>query len=282
MVGQLVSGTLHVVATPLGNLGDLSVRAMEVLRAVPVVAAEDTRRARVLLRHVGAAPVLLSCHAHSSEGRLDAILDRLTGGEDVALITDAGTPTVSDPGSALVRRARTAGISVVTVPGPTAVAAALSISGIPADRYTFLGFLPRKGAARRDLLAQIAESRWTCVMFESPNRVLRLLEDLVAECGTDRDAAVARELTKVHEELRAGNLAELVVYYRENPPRGEVTVIVAGARPGAAQDDVDEEAVRERATVLLASGVSRRDAAATLARELPIGKREAYRIVTSL
>jgi 16S rRNA (cytidine1402-2'-O)-methyltransferase len=280
--GQLVSGTLHVVATPLGNLGDLSVRAMDVLRAVPLIAAEDTRRARALLRHVGAQPALVSLHAHSPERRLDDILERLTNGDDVALITDAGTPTVSDPGSVLVRRAWAAGIAVVTVPGPTAVAAALSISGLPADRYTFLGFLPRKGASRRDLLAEIAGARWTCVVFESPNRLVRLLEDLAQVCGTDRAAAVARELTKVHEELRPGNLTELAGYYRENPPRGEVTVIVAGARPGAAADDVDEVVIRERASALLATGLSRRDAAAALARELPIGKREAYRIVTSL
>jgi 16S rRNA (cytidine1402-2'-O)-methyltransferase len=280
--GHLVSGTLHVVATPLGNLGDLSTRAIAVLRSVALVAAEDTRRARVLLQHVGARPDVVSFHAHSHERRLEAILARLVAGEEVALVTDAGTPTVSDPGTALVRRARAAGISVVTVPGPTAVAAALAISGLPADRYTFLGFPPRKGRERRALLATVADTPWTCVLFESPNRVVTLLHDLAAVCGDDREAAVGRELTKVHEELVAGNLARLAGYYQEHPPRGEVTVVVAGRSPGADEPPIDESTLRRRAEALLSEGVSRRDAAARLAAEFPVGKREAYRIVTSL
>ncbi|KPK00743.1 MAG: hypothetical protein AMS20_15080 [Gemmatimonas sp. SG8_28] len=282
MDGYLVSGTLHIVATPLGNLGDLSVRAMDVLRAVAVVAAEDTRRARVLLQHVGARPRLVSFHAHSGERRLAEILAFLARGEDVALVSDAGTPTVSDPGTTLVRRAREADVPVVSVPGPTAVAAALAISGLPADRYTFLGFVPRKGRERRSLLESAASAPWTCVLFESPNRLVPLLEDLAAVCGDDREAAVARELTKVHEELEAGNLERLAGYYREHPPRGEVTVVVAGRPSGAEEPLVDETTLRERASALLSEGLSRRDAAARLAGEFPIGKREAYRIVTSL
>jgi 16S rRNA (cytidine1402-2'-O)-methyltransferase len=277
-----VSGTLHIVATPLGNLGDLSVRAIDVLRAVAVVAAEDTRRARVLLQHVGARPRLVSFHAHSGERRLAEILAFLARGEDVALVSDAGTPTVSDPGTTLVRRAREADVPVVSVPGPTAVAAALAISGLPADRYTFLGFVPRKGRERRSLLASVASAPWTCVLFESPNRLVALLEDLAAVCGDDREAAVARELTKVHEELEAGNLVRLAGYYRGSPPRGEVTVVVAGRPPGAEEPLLDETTVRERASALLVEGLSRRDTAARLAEECPIGKREAYRIVTSL
>jgi 16S rRNA (cytidine1402-2'-O)-methyltransferase len=277
-----VSGTLHIVATPLGNLGDLSVRAMDVLRAVAVVAAEDTRRARVLLQHVGARPRLVSFHAHSGERRLAEILAFLARGEDVALVSDAGTPTVSDPGTTLVRRAREADVPVVSVPGPTAVAAALAISGLPADRYTFLGFVPRKGRERRSLLESAASAPWTCVLFESPNRLVPLLEDLAAVCGDDREAAVARELTKVHEELEAGNLERLAGYYREHPPRGEVTVVVAGRPSGAEEPLVDETTLRERASALLSEGLSRRDAAGRLAGEFPIGKREAYRIVTSL
>ena len=277
-----MSGTLHIVATPLGNLGDLSVRAMDVLRAVAVVAAEDTRRARVLLQHVGARPRLVSFHAHSGERRLAEILAFLARGEDVALVSDAGTPTVSDPGTTLVRRAREADVPVVSVPGPTAVAAALAISGLPADRYTFLGFVPRKGRERRSLLESAASAPWTCVLFESPNRLVPLLEDLAAVCGDDREAAVARELTKVHEELEAGNLERLAGYYREHPPRGEVTVVVAGRPSGAEEPLVDETTLRERASALLSEGLSRRDAAGRLAGEFPIGKREAYRIVTSL
>lgn len=274
------AGTLHVVATPLGNLGDLSDRAKQVLRAVTTVAAEDTRRARVLLQHCGARPRVLSYHAHSPEGRLDSLLELLSGGDDVAVITDAGTPAVSDPGAELVRRARELGATVVTVPGPSAVAAALSISGFPADRYTFLGFLPRKGRDRRRLLESVSAAPWTTVLFEAPPRLVKLLEDLSKVCGGEREAAVARELTKVHEELNAGTLDELAVYYEENPPKGEVTVLIAGQRGEPAE--VDEEAVRARARTLLDEGLSGRDTAGRLAEEFALPRREAYRIVTKL
>jgi len=274
------AGTLHVVATPLGNLGDLSDRAKQVLRAVTTVAAEDTRRARVLLQHCGARPRVLSYHAHSPEGRLDSLLELLSGGDDVAVITDAGTPAVSDPGAELVRRARELGATVVTVPGPSAVAAALSISGFPADRYTFLGFLPRKGRDRRRLLESVSAAPWTTVLFEAPPRLVKLLEDLSKVCGGEREAAVARELTKVHEELNAGTLDQLAVYYEENPPKGEVTVLIAGQRGEPAE--VDEEAVRARARTLLDEGLSGRDTAGRLAEEFALPRREAYRIVTKL
>lgn len=275
-----MSGTLYVVATPLGNLGDLSDRAKVVLRAVPLVAAEDTRRARVLLGHVGARPRVLSCHAHSPPKRIDLLARRLAEGEDVALLTDAGTPSVSDPGTTLVRRARETGAPVVVIPGPSAVAAALSVSGLPADRYTFLGFLPRKGAERRRLVEAAARSAWTVVVFESPERLVRLLEDLARVCGGGRDAAVARELTKVYEEVKTGTLSDLAVYYRETPPRGEVTVLVAGA--AAPGPSVRDEDLRARARALLARGMSRRDVAASLASEFAVSRREAYRMVTSL
>lgn len=275
-----MSGTLYVVATPLGNLGDLSDRAKVVLRAVPLVAAEDTRRARVLLGHVGARPRVLSCHAHSPPKRIDLLARRLAEGEDVALLTDAGTPSVSDPGTTLVRRARETGAPVVVIPGPSAVAAALSVSGLPADRYTFLGFLPRKGAERRRLVEAAARSAWTVVVFESPERLVRLLEDLARVCGGGRDAAVARELTKVYEEVKTGTLSDLAVYYRETPPRGEVTVLVAGA--AAPEPSVRDEDLRARARALLARGMSRRDVAASLASEFAVSRREAYRMVTSL
>lgn len=274
------TGTLYVVATPLGNLGDLSDRAKAVLCEVGTVAAEDTRRARVLLQHVGASPRVLSYHAHSAPARGRQLIAVLADGGDVALLSDAGTPAVSDPGSDLVEQARQAGARVVAVPGPSAVAAALSISGFPASRYTFLGFLPRKGAERKRLLEVAASSPWTTVVFESPVRLVRLLEELAAACGAEREAAVARELTKRHEELRTGTLAELAVYYDENTPRGEVTVLVAGgvADPPAA----DPDTVRQRAAELIAAGLTRRDAADRLAAEFALPRREAYRAVNEL
>ncbi len=170
----------------------------------------------------------MSFHAHSTDAVLQRILHLLGTGKDVALVTDAGTPTVSDPGALLVAAARARDVPVVTVPGPTAVAAALSVSGISADRYVFLGFLPRKGTDRRRLLDTIAKSEWTVVLFEAPNRVAELLTDLEAVCGGERTAVVARELTKIFEETRSGTLTELAGYYADAPPRGEVTVVVTG------------------------------------------------------
>ncbi len=277
-----MAGTLYVVATPLGNLGDLSPRAADTLKRAAVVAAEDTRHTKVLLAHVGSSAELVSFHAHSTERALERILALLGGGKDVALVTDAGTPTVSDPGAELVAAARARDVPVVTVPGPTAVAAALAVSGLAADRYLFLGFLPRKGADRRRLLDTVAQSEWTAVLFEAPNRVAELLADLAGACGDDRPAAVARELTKVFEETRAGTLAELAGYYAEAPPRGEVTVIVAGtgkAPPPAAGRAPDPEA---RARSLLAQGKTRKDVAEQLADETGLSRNAAYRLVMEL
>lgn len=278
-----MAGTLYVVATPLGNLGDLSPRAAQTLKSVAIVAAEDTRHSRPLLSHVGSAADLVSFHAHSNDGDLRRLLERLAGGQDVALITDAGTPLVSDPGVSLVAAARERGIPVITIPGPNAVVAALAVAGLSADRYLFLGFLPRKGGDRKRLLATVAESPWTVVLFESPLRVGELLADLVGACGDARKAAVARELTKVFEETRAGTLEELAGYYADAPVRGEVTVVVAGTGPGPAprpeSGAVDPEA---RARALLAEGLSRRDVADRLAEETGITRNTAYRLVNDL
>ncbi|MFQ5705089.1 MAG: 16S rRNA (cytidine(1402)-2'-O)-methyltransferase [Gemmatimonadales bacterium] len=268
------------MATPLGNLGDLSERALQVLRDVEIVAAEDTRRARVLLERAEAAPRMLSFHAHSPPSRLDQLLNALVDGAAVALITDAGTPGVSDPGFDLVRRAQEEGVQVVAIPGPSAVSAALSISGLPAGRYTFLGFLPRKGKDRQKLIDTVAGAPWTVVIFEAANRLVKLLGDLVDACGADRTAVAARELTKVHEEVKRGTLRDLQVYYQMHPPRGEVTVCVSGAEP--TNVDVDEAEVRERALDLLSHGVTRRDASAKVAAEFAIPRRDAYRMITNL
>jgi 16S rRNA (cytidine1402-2'-O)-methyltransferase len=275
-----VAGTLYVVATPLGNLGDLSPRAADTLKHAAVVAAEDTRHTKPLLVHVGSRAALVSFHAHSTERALARVLGMLGGGKDVALVTDAGTPTVSDPGAALVAEARARGIPVVTVPGPTAVAAALAVSGLAADRYLFLGFLPRKGGDRRRLLETVARSEWTVVLFEAPNRVAELLADLAAACGADRPAAVARELTKVFEETRSGTLADLSGYYAEAPPRGEVTVVVAGT--GKAPRSEPPPDPEKRARALLAQGLTRKDAAERLAEETGISRNTAYRLVNEL
>jgi 16S rRNA (cytidine1402-2'-O)-methyltransferase len=275
-----VAGTLYVVATPLGNLSDLSPRAAETLRRVTVVAAEDTRHSKPLLVHAGSTADLLSFHAHSSDADLRRLLHLLGTGKDVALITDAGTPGVSDPGARLVAAARERDVPVVTIPGPTAVAAALAVSGFSADRYAFLGFLPRKGGERQRLLEFVAASAWTVVVFEAPNRAAALLADLADVCGPDRQAVVARELTKIFEETRAGTLAELAGYYATAPVRGEVTIVVAGG--GTPAPDVHAPDLPERARTLLAQGLSRKDAAARLTEETGISRNTAYRIVNEL
>lgn len=273
-------GRLSVVATPLGNLGDLAPRAADALRTADLVAAEDTRRARTLLQHAGARPRLLSFHAHSPGSRLDAILDVLATGGAVALVTDAGTPTVSDPGAELVRRARETGATVEVIPGPSAVAAALSVSGFPADRYLFLGFPPRRGRERRELLDTAARCPWTVVLFESPQRVAMLLTDLAGAAGSERRAAVARELTKLHEEVRVGTLDALAGYYGSREVRGEITLVLEGAGPGAPQESPINPVSRARQ--LLNSGLSRKDAARQIADELGVPRNEAYRLVTDL
>ncbi|HVH67628.1 MAG TPA: 16S rRNA (cytidine(1402)-2'-O)-methyltransferase [Gemmatimonadales bacterium] len=275
-----MSGTLYVVATPLGNLEDLSPRAVATLTSVAAVAAEDTRHTKPLLVHVGARAELVSFHAHSTAAALRRVLQLLASGKDVALVTDAGTPAVSDPGALLVAAARARDVPVVAVPGPTAVAAALSVSGLTADRYVFLGFLPRKGGDRRRLLETVARSEWTVVLFEAPLRVAELLEDLKSACGGERLAVVARELTKVFEETRAGTLTELAGYYAEAPPRGEVTVIVAGTGKPARQEPPPDPEARARA--LLAQGMTRRDVAEQLAAETGITRNTAYRLVNEL
>jgi len=275
-----VAGTLYVVATPLGNLGDLSPRAADTLKRVAAVAAEDTRHSKPLLHHAGSKAELISFHAHSSDRALERILRILSKGRDVALITDAGTPAISDPGVVLVAAARERGIPIVTIPGPTAVAASLSVSGISGDRYVFLGFLPRKGSDRRRLLMTVASSEWTVVLFEAPNRVTQLLADLAEACGPERQAVVSRELTKVFEETRAGTLQELSEHYAEAPVRGEVTVVVAGT--GKARVEEEPPDPTERAKALLAEGMSRKDVADRLTEETGISRNAAYRLVNEL
>jgi len=274
-------GTLYIVATPLGNLGDLSTRAAEILRRVAVVAAEDTRRTRGLLTHLGASPQLLSYHAHSEDRRLETLLEILGDGRDVALVSDAGTPLVSDPGGELVAAAREAGVTVVPIPGPSAVATALSAAGLKSDRYLFLGFIPRKGSERTRLLARVAAEEWSVVLFEAPPRLVDLLQDLAATAGGGRRAVVARELTKLHEEIRSGTLDELVGYYSEHPPRGELTIVVEGTGTPAAPPDRTDDAVQQ-ATLLLAEGLTRREVARRLSATLGLSRNDAYRLVMEL
>jgi 16S rRNA (cytidine1402-2'-O)-methyltransferase len=230
-----VAGTLYVVATPIGNLGDLSPRAAEVLRTVQAVVAEDTRHTRRLFAHLGAEPPrLISLPAFDERARLGPALERLRAGDEVALCTDAGTPGVSDPGQKLVDAAWEAGARVVPIPGPSAALAALSASGLPSDRFLVAGFLPRKGGSRAEALAWLSRVPATLVLFEAGNRAAATLADLAAALG-DRRAVVGRELTKLHEELQRGRLGELAARLA-GPLRGEVTLVVEGPERGAAAE----------------------------------------------
>ena len=238
MEGRLPPG-LHVVATPIGNLGDLSPRAAETLRNAGRILVEDTRVTAKLLAHIGAKVPMIRYDDHSSEAERDAIVARL-GNEAIALVSDAGTPLISDPGYKLVRAARAAGHAVHTLPGPSAVIAALTLAGLPTDRFLFLGFLPAKAKARGDALAEVAAVRATLVLYESGPRLGDTLAALAQQLG-DRDAAVAREISKLYEECATGTLSELAARYANAPPRGEIVVVVGppGQPPTASSDEAD-------------------------------------------
>lgn len=272
-------GVLYVVASPIGNPDDFSPRAIETLRSAEVVLAEDTRSARKLLVAHGIERRTQSCFDANEPERAAFAAQCLRAGQSVALLSEAGTPAVSDPGYRVVRAAIEAGAPVVPVPGPSALLAALVASGLPTDHFFFAGFPPRKAGARRALLSRIASLDATLVFYESPHRVGDTLAALVAVLGENRPACVARELTKTHEELVRGSLGELAQRYATLRPLGEVTLVVGGATAPAADDD---EGLAERASVLLGQGLSARDVADRLAAESPRGRRELYQLVLSL
>ena len=281
------AGRLFVVSTPIGHLGDFSFRGVEVLRQAALVAAEDTRRTRRLLTHYDIAAKVVSLHAHSRPEAIEGLLDRVAGGEDVAYVTDAGTPGISDPGGLLAEAAHRRSLPVVPVPGASAVLAALAASGFPADRFVFLGFLPRRGSGRTEQLDRIAREAWTTVCFEAPGRAPALLADLAACCGAARPAAVARELTKLHEEVRRGTVGELAAYYATHPPRGEITVVVGGRAgdeaplraegpPGGGGQDAAAVIAALRAEGLTPGAIAKE-----LARRFGIPRQDAYRLLSS-
>jgi len=224
-------GILYIVATPIGHLGDLSPRAVEVLSAVDVIAAEDTRVTRKLLQHMGTDTAMLSLHEHNEQQRIQSLLTRLQAGDSVALVSDAGTPLISDPGYPLVKAVRQADIKIVPVPGPCAVITALSVSGLPTDKFIFEGFLPGKSSGRRAKFEELLHEHRTLIFYESPHRILACLEDLEAVMGDHREVVIARELTKTFETIRSGNVAEIREWVEQdqNQQRGEIVLLVAGA-----------------------------------------------------
>jgi 16S rRNA (cytidine1402-2'-O)-methyltransferase len=270
---------LYVVSTPIGNLGDVTRRAADVLRAADLVLAEDTRRTSILLRHLDAHTRLVSAHEHNEAARAGSVVAMLREGKRVALVSDAGTPLLSDPGARIVREVVDAGFPVIPIPGASALLAALVASGVEADTFTFLGFPPRRGPERAEMLEEVAASPRAVVLYESPNRVARLLKDLAEACGAARRVAVARELTKLHEEIFRGSLADAAAYFSAREVLGEIVVVVAGrARDEQAEGEVDALAARSIAQALLGQGQPPSAVAKELRRRLGISRNDAYRI----
>jgi len=278
-------GTLYVVATPIGNLGDVTLRALEVLRAVPLIAAEDTRISKRLLARYEIATRATSFHANSGPARLQELLAHLRAGADLALVTDAGTPIVSDPGGDLVAAWAAEGGLIVPIPGASAVLAAIVASGIAGPRWSFEGFLPRSGRDRRDRLARLAADDRATVIYEAPTRIAGILRDLAAACGPDRPAAICRELTKLHEQVVRGTLAELAAALANGsiPARGEFALVVAGrtndpvrSATTGTDDRARMDAARARVDGMVRDGRSRPDAARLVADETCLSRRALY------
>ncbi|MEX2598850.1 MAG: 16S rRNA (cytidine(1402)-2'-O)-methyltransferase [Dehalococcoidia bacterium] len=269
-----MAGTLYIVATPIGNLEDLTQRAARVLSEVSLVVAEDTRQSRKLLSHLGLHKRLVSYNEHNAAQRERDILKAVLA-EDVAVVSDAGVPVVSDPGASLVRAAAEQGTRVVPIPGPSAVTTALSAAGMQADAFHFLGFPPRARKAKRSLFQRYERTPETLVLFEAPHRLQETLEDLRTALG-ERDLAVCRELTKIHEEVFRGTVTQAEVHFTE--PRGEFVLVVAGAATGEGPVEVDTEAVQAAVTRLKREGVTRRDAVEEVMAAYGVTKREASRL----
>lgn len=271
---------LVLVATPIGNLGDISPRAVEALRAATLICCEDTRHSAKLLNHVGVSGVRLAiCNEHTEAERVREVTAALDAGGSVALITDAGTPGISDPGSRLVRAVLDTGHRVTTIPGPAAFVAALVISGLDTTRFVFDGFLPRSGGQRTARLAALAAEARTVVLYEAPHRVERTVTDLVRACGPDRQVALVRELTKLHETVWRGSMADAAAHLRAHPPRGEYAIVVEGAPP---QAEFTDSQLRDALRAELASGADRKTAIAVVAAERAVPRRRVYELALRL
>jgi 16S rRNA (cytidine1402-2'-O)-methyltransferase len=279
------TGTLFIVGTPLGNLEDMTLRAIRTLQEVDLVAAEDTRRTGNLLAHLKIEKPIVSYYQHNEQVRTQELIVQLARGTHIALVTDAGMPGISDPGAVLIAEAIAENIPVVPIPGPTAASTALVISGLPTERYAFEGFLPREGKARRERLAELAGEVRTMVLYEAPHRLLRTLRDVYSQLG-ERPVAVARELTKLHEECVRGTLPELIAHFEKHAPRGEFVVIIAGQQQsGQKQGGSPEELVHKLPKLLsqaVQSGLSRRDAVKAVVKQTGLPRHAVYQASLTL
>ncbi len=272
------AGVLILVGTPIGNLGDISPRAIEVLGAADALACEDTRRTGRLLSHIGVrVPVLIVMNDHTESEVITGILDRLAAGQRVAVVSDAGMPGISDPGERLVAAVSAAGYVIEVVPGPSAAVTALVGSGLPAGRFVFEGFLPRKGSGRAERLSELALERRTVLLYEAPHRLERTLTDLIGACGSDRRVAFGRELTKLHEEFWRGTLGDALERCADVEPRGEYVLVLDGAPLPA---EVSDEQLREALILARSTGESTRDAVAGVSERFGVAKRRVYDLAT--
>ncbi|MBD2021811.1 16S rRNA (cytidine(1402)-2'-O)-methyltransferase [Leptolyngbya sp. FACHB-36] len=272
-------GTLYVVGTPIGNLEDMTFRAVRILQNVDAIAAEDTRHTGKLLQHFQISTPQISYHDHNRQSRTLELLERLQQGNAIALVTDAGMPGISDPGYELVKACAEAGVVVVPIPGPSAAIAALTASGLPCDQFVFEGFLPAKRTARRSRLDVLKTEARTLIFYEAPHRLRQTLQDLTL-LGEERQIALARELTKLHEEIWRGTIAEAVAHYEEREPQGEFTLVVAGG--DRAQLVLSEEALKAELRSLFQQGVSRSEASRQLAEQTSLPRRQLYQLALSL
>jgi 16S rRNA (cytidine1402-2'-O)-methyltransferase len=271
---------LYLVGTPIGNLGDMTARAIEVLKMVDLIAAEDTRHTGKLLAYFQIKTPQISYHEHNQQQRIPTLIGMLESGKSIAVVTDAGMPGISDPGSELVGACIQAGITIVPIPGATALITAITGSGLPTDRFVFEGFLPVKGVERRDRLASLSQEQRTIICYESPHRLPKTLADLALTFGEDRSITIARELTKLHEEFWRGNIQAAITYYQTRQPQGEYVLVIAGSKivPTVMSDAAIISELRE----LILAGMSRSDASRDLAGRTQISRRHIYQLALSI
>jgi 16S rRNA (cytidine1402-2'-O)-methyltransferase len=272
--------TLYIVGTPIGNLEDITFRAVRILQNVDLIAAEDTRHTGKLLQHLQVKTPQISYHEHNRTSRIPQLLEDLHNGKAIALVSDAGMPGISDPGYELVKACVEAGISVVPIPGASAAITALSAAGLPTDRFVFEGFLPAKGQQRREYLEVLETETRTLIFYESPHRLRDTLQDLAEVWGSDRQIVLARELTKLYEEFWRGSIGEAIAHYQQREPQGEYTILVAGKPPS--QTQLTEEQLKAELQQLISQGISRSQASRQLAKYTSLNRRQVYQLALSI
>ena len=279
-MSEVNSGTLYIVGTPIGNLEDTTFRAIKTLQEVDLIAAEDTRHTSKLLQHFQILTPQLSYHQHNEQSRIPELIEKLNQGKAIALVTDAGMPAISDPGYELVKVCVEANISVVPIPGVTASITALCASGLPTNKFIFIGFLPTKIKLREEQLEKLSNSLETIVLYESPYRLLQTLEDLAKILGGNRKIVLARELTKLHEEFWRGTVGQAIIHYQNNQPKGEFTLVIAGAEPELPV--LSEDTIKQELQELFAQGISRSQASRQLSQKINLSRRKIYQIALKI